>query len=173
MATTVTTGVTIGVGSLAAGAAVAAAGAVGLGLLGVAHLFRRDNNKSYGNSHGHGHGYGYGHRHRRTAEEDEAAISNILNLIRQEDITGCGLKFMCELARRERASEELALEELSVLSLVGTVVTPDEGPQPEGAVGEYTRAKALGMEGGNCSEAYPLCALNGTQLMETVMAYLP
>ncbi|XP_066946839.1 uncharacterized protein [Macrobrachium rosenbergii] len=160
-------GLTVGSGSIVAGAATAVAGAVGLGFLGVASIFRR---RSRSRSK-HRPSGGYGRRRRRAAKKKTVAIGNSLRLIRQEDVTGCGLKFMCELAKRDPG--ELTVEELSVLSLVGPVVKPGEGLMPDGAVGDYMRAKALGQAGGSCSEAYPLCTFSGTQLMEIVVGFLP
>ncbi|XP_064115257.1 uncharacterized protein LOC135221407 [Macrobrachium nipponense] len=161
-------GLTIGSGSIVAGAATAVAGAVGLGFLGVASIFRR---RSRSRSKHRPTG-GYGRRRRRAAKNKKnVAIGNSLRLIRQEDVTGCGLKFMCELAKRDPTG--LTVEELSVLNLVGPVVRPGEGLLPDRAIDDYRRAKALGQGGGSCSEAYPLCAFSGSQLMETVSGFLP
>lgn len=136
------TGIVIGIGTggaaLAAGAA-ATAGAVGLGLLGLAALSRGRDRSSDGYGHGHEHGYS---RHRRHALEDKKyspkskkpkfsrpdikdfleeyedspeALERALQEIKSQDLSGCGLKMMCDLAQRD----SLTVEELAVLDLVG------------------------------------------------------
>ncbi|XP_042877367.1 uncharacterized protein LOC122256622 [Penaeus japonicus] len=162
--TTVTVGVLGGAG-LAAAAAVA--GAVGLGLLALAGAGRRSNRRRNGHRR-------YGREAGEAGAQDEEwpALENLLQDVRRQDTTGCGRRLLCELAQEDE--EALSLEELEILSLVGPDVTPGEGLLPPGgASGEFARARAFGRDGGDCGAAFPLCPLNGTQLMDSVMAYLP
>ncbi|XP_042877374.1 uncharacterized protein LOC122256626 [Penaeus japonicus] len=105
-------------------------------------------------------------------DEEWPALENLLHGVRQGHDVGCGRRLLCELAQEDE--EALSLEELEILSLVGPDVTPGEGLLPPGgASGEFARARAFGRDGGDCGAAFPLCPLNGTQLMDSVMAYLP
>ncbi|XP_042877366.1 probable H/ACA ribonucleoprotein complex subunit 1 [Penaeus japonicus] len=186
-----TTTTTVAVGGLGLGLGAAAlAGAVGLGLAAVAFGGRnRGGNKGgyrggYGHHGGGGYGHhgggGYGHhggyggyhRRRRSVEDESEALDNLMALIRQEDVTGCGLKLMCELGAAPE--DELTVEELSIMHLVGPIVKPGEGVLPSGsATTHYRDAKTFGQEGGECAKEFPMCPLNRAQLMETVMNYLP
>ncbi|XP_071531596.1 uncharacterized protein [Panulirus ornatus] len=162
-----TTYVTIGALS-ASYAAAAVAGAVGLGVAGLAigRSLRRDRDHGgYGGQRG-----GY-HRRRRSEKEESAALENLMELIREEDVTGCGKRLVCELAAAD--DQRLTVEELSILNLVGPAVKPGEGLLPKGATWEYRAARGFGQTSGDCGQAFPMCALNGTQLMDTVMAFLP
>ncbi|KAK7075135.1 hypothetical protein SK128_009533 [Halocaridina rubra] len=171
--TTITLG-TLGAGGLAAALAggAALAGAIGLGVAGIAALVhKKEGNRGYRGGKRRGHG-GHGHyRGKRSVEDESAALQNLLQVIRAEDVTGCGMKLVCELAGlREEALME---EELAILDLVGPVVRPGEGLLPPGGAGDYKAAKMYGLQQGNCSQAFPLCPLNGTELMGAVMNYLP
>ncbi|KAG7173306.1 putative DM4/DM12 family-like protein 29, partial [Homarus americanus] len=153
----------------------------GLGLAGLA-LYgasgRSGGNRGYGgySHHGgyggghHGGSYGY-HRRRRSPEEDSAALENLMEVIRAEDVSGCGRRLVCELAANNQQS--LTVEELSILNLVGSSVKPGEGVLPRGASQEYKEARGLGEAGGDCDKVFPKCPLTGAQLMGAVMAYLP
>nr|XP_053644746.1 uncharacterized protein LOC128697213 [Cherax quadricarinatus]XP_053644747.1 uncharacterized protein LOC128697213 [Cherax quadricarinatus] len=178
-------GITIGAGgaAAAAAAAIAAAGAVGLGALGVAALSRRrSRSRGHRNTYGgYRNTYG-GSRHRRSGrrrhrnrygrnveKEPQVELEEALNKIRKTDVTGCGLRLVCDLA----ATDRLSVEELAILQLIGPTVKPGEGLLPPGASGEYKQAKWYGESGGDCHEAFPDCPYNGTQLMNIVMDYLP
>ncbi|KAK4305702.1 hypothetical protein Pmani_022409 [Petrolisthes manimaculis] len=200
MATTTTV---TSVGLLGGGlAAAAVAGAVGLGLAGLALAGkgRRGGNKGYGyGGYGHGGGggggYGYGggyghHRGRRATdvydEEDidddvvdddndegqRVHIENVLEMVKAQDVTGCGRRLVCELGSAD--PRRLTVEELSILNLVGDGVVPGEGVLPPGgASGHFKTARGWGESGGDCGLAYHTCPLNGKQLMQLVMEYLP
>lgn len=104
--------------------------------------------------------------------DTEWRMQNALELVRAEDVTGCGMRLVCELAGQEE--EDLVQEELAILALLGPDVKPGEGVLPPGgARGEYLQARNFGAQGGDCGAAFPMCPLNGSQLMDTVMAYLP
>ncbi|XP_064115254.1 uncharacterized protein LOC135221404 [Macrobrachium nipponense] len=161
--------ITIGAAGLAAGAAaVAVAGAVGLGLAGVAALFsrrggtRRKNKKHQKKTYS---------RYGREDDDGQDNLKRMMELIRREDVTGCGLRLMCELAAEN--PRDLIDEEMAILDLVGAPLTPGEDIRGLGALGEYREAKALGLSHGSCGKTYFMCPLNGTQLMETVMGFLP
>ena len=119
-------------------AAAALAGALGLGL--AAHVLRgrggRDNDNrykhnggydSYSHSGYHDSGYqdsGYGHhgkRRRRRREiksqSDDERLSQLLEVIRREDVTECGLRLVCDLA--SVPIEELTEDEIAILELIG------------------------------------------------------
>ncbi|XP_037782935.1 uncharacterized protein LOC119579263 [Penaeus monodon] len=184
-----TTTTTVAVGGLGLGLGAAAlAGAVGLGLAAAAAAAfggrNRGGNKGgyrghhgggyghHGGGYGHHGGYGGYHRRRRSVEEDSEALDNLMALIRQEDVTGCGMRLMCELGAAPE--DELTVEELSILHLVGPIVKPGEGVLPSGsATSQYRNAKDFGREGGECAKAFPMCPLDRAQLMDTVMNYLP
>ncbi|XP_069979348.1 uncharacterized protein [Penaeus vannamei] len=167
MTTTVTTGVVAGTAGGAGLAGLAVAGAVGLGVLGLAALASR----GAGRGSGGGRNKGY-RRGRRSVDDAGRRMQNALELVRAEDVTGCGMRLVCELAGQEE--EDLVQEELAILALLGPDVTPGEGVLPPGgARGEYLQARSFGGRGGDCGAAFPMCPLNGSQLMDTVMAYLP
>ncbi|XP_042203352.1 uncharacterized protein LOC121853348 [Homarus americanus] len=163
--------ITVGAG-IAAAAGVAVAGAVGLGLLGLAAGSRggrrRGGRRRQGNFRRFGREAG---EEVRQQQEEQEALERTLELIRVEDVTGCGLRLMCELAATP--SETLLQEQMAILNLVGPSVRPGEGLLPPGATGDYLAAKSLGAAGGDCGLAFPECPLGGTQLMDQVMAYLP
>ncbi|KAK7075136.1 hypothetical protein SK128_009534 [Halocaridina rubra] len=132
--------------------------------------------KGYGGGGGYGykrHGYAYGNyrRKKRSADEESAAVTNLLQVIRNEDVTGCGLKLVCELAGMRE--EELYEEEIAILNLVGPVVPPGHGLLPPGGAGDYKIARLFGQQHGDCSLAFPLCPFNGTELMGALMSFLP
>lgn len=105
-------------------------------------------------------------------DAEDWRMQNALELVRAEDVTGCGMRLVCELAGQEE--EDLVQEELAILALLGPDVKPGEGVLPPGgARGEYLQARSFGGRGGDCGAAFPMCPLNGSQLMDTVMAYLP
>ncbi|XP_064115258.1 uncharacterized protein LOC135221408 [Macrobrachium nipponense] len=141
-------------------ATVVIGGAVGIGLASIAAHFTR--RSGYGRHH-----YRYG----RSAQDDSSALERTMNLIRQQDFSGCGLKLVCDLA--SMTDDQLASEEMSILSLVGTSIKPGEGLLPTSALQEYQAARGLGEYGYDCALAFPSCPLNSTQLIETVMSYLP
>ncbi|XP_042877382.1 uncharacterized protein LOC122256633 [Penaeus japonicus] len=167
MTTTVTTGVLAGTAGGAGLAGLAVAGAVGLGVLGLAALASRGGGRrNRGGKRRH-----RGRRSNVEAEEDWR-MQNALELVRAEDVTGCGMRLVCELATQEE--EDLVQEELAILAMLGPDVKPGEGVLPPGgARGAYLQARTFGGRGGDCGAAFPMCPLNGTQLMDTVMAYLP
>ncbi|XP_068227491.1 uncharacterized protein [Palaemon carinicauda] len=144
-------------------ASVVLAGAVGLGIASIAaHFTRRGRRNGFGRHH-----YRYG----RSADDDSAAVQKTMNLIRQQDFSGCGLKLVCELASME--GDQLTLEEMDILSLVGTSIKPGEGLLPGSALQEYQAARGLGEYGHDCALVFPSCPFNSSQLIETVMSYLP
>ncbi|KAK4324954.1 hypothetical protein Pmani_004443 [Petrolisthes manimaculis] len=161
----------VGGGGLVAAAAVA--GAVGLGLAGVAALAgigRKGRRRRKGGRRRYGRDVtttGAG------AEEDErAALMRLLEVIKEEDVTGCGRRLMCELA----ASDPTQLEEehLAILDLLEPVVRPGEGLLPPGsAAEEYVRARGVGESGGDCALAYPACPVPPSQLPQLILDYLP
>ncbi|XP_047477990.1 uncharacterized protein LOC125031331 [Penaeus chinensis] len=163
-------------------AAAAAAGAAGLGLLGLGALAvggrrRRGHRGSRGSRKKPSSG-GYQRRRRSVEEalalqeeqEEAEALEAALEIIRERDVSGCGLLLVCDLARRDRS--DLGPEEATVLDLIGPVI-PGTGVFPPGAVGEYRHAKALGQAGVECPEAFPTCPFNGTQLLNTFLTYVP
>ncbi|XP_069979349.1 uncharacterized protein [Penaeus vannamei] len=168
MTTTVTTGVLAGTAGGAGLAGLAVAGAVGLGVLGLAALASRGGGRRNRGGRRKGH-----RRGRRSVDDAEDwRMQNALELVRAEDVTGCGMRLVCELAGQEE--EDLVQEELAILALLGPDVKPGEGVLPPGgARGEYLQARSFGGRGGDCGAAFPMCPLNGSQLMDTVMAYLP
>ncbi|XP_047477322.1 uncharacterized protein LOC125030948 [Penaeus chinensis] len=169
MTTTITTGVLAGTAGGAGLAGLAVAGAVGLGVLGVAALASRGGGRRNRGGRRNGHRRG---RRSTVEDDDDWRMQNALELVRAEDVTGCGMRLVCELASQEE--EDLVQEELAILALLGPDVKPGEGVLPPGgARGEYLQARSFGGRGGDCGAAFPMCPHNGTQLMDTVMAYLP
>lgn len=59
------------------------------------------------------------------------------------------------------------------LTFLRTGVKPGVGFTPRNALHEYKAAKGFGGAGGDCGKVFTGCPLNGTQLVETVMGYLP
>ncbi|XP_064115255.1 uncharacterized protein LOC135221405 [Macrobrachium nipponense] len=175
MTTTTTFGVGIG--------AAALAGAASLGLAGLAvaafHGKRRRGRKGHGYRHGYGHhggggghGYGYhGRKRRRSVEEEEETRERILELIREEDVLDCGMRLVCELGGNDE--DELSMEELAILSLVGPVVQPGEGILPGRASAAYRIARTAGYSQTNCTELYSKCPVDNKNLVEAVMSYIP
>lgn len=163
-----TTAITLGLGGLGGGAALAAAGlatagAVGLGLA-AAGAFRRGGRRRGGRRGGRRHG-------RDVEEESESEVlQRVLSLIRQQDVTGCGMRLVCELAGI--AEEDLDEEQMAILNLVEPRIKPGEGVLPPGGFGDYKIAKTMGQTHENCSTSFPLCSLNGNQLMEVVNSYV-
>ncbi|XP_066959362.1 uncharacterized protein [Macrobrachium rosenbergii] len=170
MTTTTTFGVGIG--------AAALAGAASLGLAGLAvaafHGRRRRGRKGHrGHGYGHhgGHGYGYHGRKRRSVEEEEETRERILELIREEDILDCGMRLVCELGGSDE--DELSMEEIAILSLVGPVVRPGEGILPGTASAAYRIARTAGYSQTNCTELYSKCPVDSKNLVEAVMSFIP
>ncbi|XP_064088314.1 uncharacterized protein LOC135202784 [Macrobrachium nipponense] len=160
------TTITLGIGSVAAAGAVAAvaAGAVGLGLAAVANLFGERNRHYY-------HGVYRGRRQAQepdeeveegksgTGEEDESvALERLLDLIRSQDVTGCGLRLMCDLANRNE--NELDALRLGILNLVEPLPKPGEGILPSGGAGDYKMSRFHGQSGEDCFSLYPSCPLS-------------
>ncbi|XP_069979347.1 uncharacterized protein [Penaeus vannamei] len=161
-------------------AAAAAAGAAGLGLLGLGALAvgGRRRRRGHRGSRKKPSSGGYSRRRRSVEEalalqeeqEEAEALEAALEIIREKDVSGCGLLLVCDLARRDRG--DLGPEEATVLDLIGPA-TPGTGVFPPGAVGDYRYAKALGQAGVACPEAFPSCPFNGTQLLDTFLTYVP
>lgn len=104
--------------------------------------------------------------------EEQLELTETLELIRQHDTAGCGKRLMCELGGMKQ--DELTIEELSILNLVrppGSDVR--DSVSTNQASLEYLDAKTRGQKGEKCGNVYPLCTLNGKQLMTIVMDYLP
>ncbi|CAL4067423.1 unnamed protein product [Meganyctiphanes norvegica] len=101
--------------------------------------------------------------------EEQLELQETLELIRKHDTTGCGKRLMCELANMDQ--EQLTVEELSILNLVSH--NTQSGVRPNQASQEYLDAKTKGQQGEDCGQVYPLCKMNGKQLMSIVMDYLP
>ncbi|XP_068227504.1 uncharacterized protein [Palaemon carinicauda] len=153
------------------GAAGLAAGAVGLGVAGLAALLsRRGGNRKKQRKH-HKKTKTTHTRYGRGDDDGQDNLERMMDLIRREDVTGCGLRLMCELAKEDPG--DLIGEEMAILDLVGTPLLPGEDVRGLGALGEYREAKAVGLNQGSCGQTYFMCPLNGTQLMDTVMGFLP
>ncbi|XP_066953763.1 uncharacterized protein [Macrobrachium rosenbergii] len=160
--------------------AAAIAGAIGLGIAGLAVLHSerkgdRRKNKKRRNNLGGLRQDSYrrrGARVRRAVSGDSAtAVQNLLQVIREEDVTGCGLKLVCELAGAR--AEELGTEERAILDLIGPAVPPGEGLLASGGARDYMWAKAFGQQRGNCAQAFPDCHFSGAEIMATVRNFLP
>ncbi|XP_037782946.1 uncharacterized protein LOC119579274 [Penaeus monodon] len=133
-------------------ATIFVAGAVGLSIASFAAILTRGQ-------------YRYG----RSIREDSAALERTMALIRQEDVTGCGMRLVCELG----ALPDRGAHEDAILELVGRVPPgTDLRAAGETALGQYRLSRALGEGGGDCARAFPLCPFNGTQLMQTVSGYV-
>ncbi|KAF2359414.1 Protein of unknown function DM4/12 [Trinorchestia longiramus] len=178
-------------------AAAALAGAVALGIGALALSKRRKSHgygHGYGHGHGHGHGGGHGHHghssdhgydrsdvtkaarygHKRRKREvvgnEQQRGEMLMQVIRQQDTTGCGLKMVCQLAALDE--DELAEEELAVMNLV-QFVPPGESRLPTSGADDYHTALSMGRTGGNCTHVYASCPIDGIRIMDTVMAFLP
>lgn len=103
-----TTVVVSGVG-LAAAAAVA--GAVGLGLAGAAALGRGRRRRKGGRRR-----YGRDVTGAGDAEDERAALLRLLEVIREEDVSGCGRRLVCHLAASDRS--QLPEEHLAIMDLL-------------------------------------------------------
>ncbi|XP_037788438.1 uncharacterized protein LOC119583805 [Penaeus monodon] len=114
MTTTVTTGVLAGTAGGAGLAGLAVAGAVGLGVLGLAALASRGGGRRNRGGRRKGHRRG---RRSSVEDADDWRMQNALELVRAEDVTGCGMRLVCELASQEE--EDLVQEELAILALLG------------------------------------------------------
>ncbi|XP_047477191.1 uncharacterized protein LOC125030899 [Penaeus chinensis] len=145
-------------------AAAFVVGAVGLGIASVARTlanirFRRR----------------YHHRYGRSIREDAAALERTMALIRQEDVTGCGMRLVCELGARPARDRDAHGD--AILELVGTLppgsdlhaLSAGEGVS---ALQEYRRARSLGERGHDCEKAFRFCPFNGTELMSAVVGYV-
>ncbi|XP_037783344.1 uncharacterized protein LOC119579531 [Penaeus monodon] len=143
-------------------AAAFVVGAVGLGVASVARTlanirFRRR----------------YHYRYGRSLGGDAAALERTMALIRQEDVTGCGMRLVCELG----ALPARGAREDAILELVGTLppgsdlraLSTGEGVS---ALEEYRRARSLGERGHDCEKAFRFCPFNGTELMSAVVGYV-
>jgi len=105
--------------------------------------------------------------------EEQLELQETLEIIRQHDKAGCGKRLMCELAGMNQ--EELSIEELSILNLVsynGNSVLRGGAATSQASL-EYLEARTRGQSGEYCGNVYPLCTLNGKQLMNIVNEYLP
>ncbi|KAK7068904.1 hypothetical protein SK128_012583 [Halocaridina rubra] len=162
-----TTVTTIGIGGLGL-AGLAAAGAAAAGAIGLAAIAGRV--------------FGGGRRGRRRGREvqdnnvpEAEILERTLTLIRQQDITGCGLRLVCELAGLNE--EELDEEQKAILSLVDMANdhrhTPGEGILPSLGATDYKAARTVGIMQGDCGTSFPMCSLNGTELMQVIGHYLP
>ncbi|XP_037788472.1 uncharacterized protein LOC119583826 [Penaeus monodon] len=112
--TTITVGLLAGTAGGAGLAGLAVAGAVGLGVLGLAALASRGGRRRHRGGRRRHH-----HRGRRSSVEvdTEWRMQNALELVRAEDVTGCGMRLVCELASQEE--QDLVQEELAILALLG------------------------------------------------------
>ncbi|XP_068246310.1 uncharacterized protein [Palaemon carinicauda] len=171
---------TLGAGSfvaLAGGTAIA--GAIGLGIAGLAVLLSRQKDyrkkqqkkERYQQNSANQQDSYYRRTSRGKRAAKSSAVNNLLQVIREEDVTGCGLKLVCELAGT--TEEELGTEERAILDLIGPIVPPGEGLLPSGGARDYMLAKAFGQQYGNCTQAFPNCHLQGTDIMANVMNFLP
>ncbi|KAK7068906.1 hypothetical protein SK128_012585 [Halocaridina rubra] len=167
MTTTIAVGFS-GVGLAAAGAV--AAGAVGLGLLALAgrRRSRSRSPKPYASS-------GYHKKRRETQrkkatslnkDSEEKILQRAVTLIRKQDVTGCGMKLVCELAGLNE--DELTADQREILKLVDKLPNEDGG-----GITDYKAALEVGRSLSSCSQTFPLCSLTGTQLMQTIDSYLP
>ncbi|KAK4308965.1 hypothetical protein Pmani_019384 [Petrolisthes manimaculis] len=144
-----------------------AAGAIGMAIYGLAvyrrrrALTRRSRNRNARR---------YNRRYYRSTSEDTPALERVMEGIRKQDVSGCGLRLVCELA--SRTHQDLAMEEWAILDLVGNGVKGGDG-DGDGALQQYKTARGVGEKGGNCGTSFPYCPLTGTQLMHSIMAYLP
>ncbi|XP_027227909.1 uncharacterized protein [Penaeus vannamei] len=138
-------------------ATIFAAGAVGLSIASLAAVLKQP--------------YGYrNRRYGRSVRGDSAALERTMALIRQEDVTGCGMRLVCELG----ALPARGAHEDAILELVGRLPPgTDLRAAGETALGQYRLSRALGEGGGDCARAFPLCPFNGSQLMQTVSGYVP
>ncbi|XP_047477920.1 probable H/ACA ribonucleoprotein complex subunit 1 [Penaeus chinensis] len=175
-----------GAGAAAASATAAFSGAVNLGLLsfgggrGGFGGFRGGRGGGFrGRGRGRGRG-GFGggglffSRFTRDVgeDEDEDTHGRLIEIISDQDESGCGKRLVCELAAAEAEDErQLLMEELAILEFVGDIV-PGEDLRAQGAALDYKLAKERGMEGRDCGLLYPSCIYNGTEIMTSVLAYL-
>ncbi|XP_071531603.1 uncharacterized protein [Panulirus ornatus] len=144
---------------LASAGYLAVAGALGLSIASLVSSFTR--RRFRGRSR---------YRFRRSVHGGSRALERTMELIRREDVTGCGMRLLCELARLRQ--DHITGEEQAILDLVGPAIDPWSGVSPRGALQEYKTAKGFGEAGGDCGKVFSLCPLNGTQLMETVLGYV-
>ncbi|XP_045599670.2 uncharacterized protein [Procambarus clarkii] len=110
-------------------------------------------------------------RYGRETKNSKNNLSGLLEMVRAQDVTGCGRRLMCELAA---IPEDIELPELArdILELVGPAVRPGEGVLPPGATGEYLEAKSYGHYGGNCGQKYFTCPEDGRHLLGMVLDQL-
>ncbi|KAK7068907.1 hypothetical protein SK128_012586 [Halocaridina rubra] len=99
-------------------------------------------------------------------ESEEKVLQRALNLIRQQDVTGCGMKLVCELAGLRE--EDLSEEQRSILTLVDQV--PNDG---KGGISDYKRAMGMGEANWNCGKYFSMCTVSGRELMQTIDYFLP
>ncbi|XP_037783627.1 probable H/ACA ribonucleoprotein complex subunit 1-like protein [Penaeus monodon] len=105
-------------------------------------------------------------------DEDEDTHGRLMEIISDQDESGCGKRLVCELAAAEAEDErQLLMEELAILEFVGDIV-PGEDLRAQGAALDYKLAKERGREGRDCGLLYPSCIYNGTEIMTSVLAYL-
>ncbi|XP_063606311.1 probable H/ACA ribonucleoprotein complex subunit 1 [Penaeus indicus] len=176
-----------GSGAAAASASAAFSGAINLGLLsfgggrGGVGGFRggrgggfRGRGRGRGNGGFQGVGGFFLSRFGRDVgeDEDEDTHGRLMEIISDQDESGCGKRLVCELAAAEAEDErQLLMEELAILKFVGDIV-PGEDLRAQGAALDYKLAKERGMEGRDCGLLYPSCIYNGTEIMTSVLAYL-
>ncbi|XP_042203351.1 uncharacterized protein LOC121853347 [Homarus americanus] len=109
-------------------------------------------------------------RNRRDMLGDEdTRVNSLLELVRAQDVTGCGKKLVCELAAQPE--DRLPDVARNVLNLVRSVVKPGEGLLPPGAAGEYLEAKNHGLLGLDCAQEYPVCPYDGQHLRNLMMTF--
>ncbi|XP_042877371.1 probable H/ACA ribonucleoprotein complex subunit 1 [Penaeus japonicus] len=161
-----------------AASASAVAGAISLGFAGLANFGGGFFGGRGGGGRGGGRGRGRfnrrrgGRRGREVGDNPQAAHNRLMDVIAQEDETGCGKRLVCELAAVEAEEErQLLMEELAILEFVGDI-TPGEDLTSHASALEYKLAKRHGMEGRDCGFLYPSCIYNGTEIMSSVLAYL-
>ena len=122
--------ISLGAGLATVAPAALIAGAVGLGLAGLAYEFRRRNRslnsyiyRDIGNNRGRWYRRRSGRDVRRLQKNrdlaEEERLEHLLQVIREEDFSECGLKLVCELAASP--STELTVEGKGILNLVGLV----------------------------------------------------
>ncbi|XP_053650768.1 uncharacterized protein [Cherax quadricarinatus] len=118
-----------------------------------------------------GGGNALGRRGKRSIHEESAALENVMEEIRAQDVSGCGRRLVCELAATDL--RRLTVQELSILNLVGPSVLPRKYLSSGAASGEYRAARGVGEAGLDCGQIFTTCPLSGSQLRIAVLALLP
>lgn len=93
-----------------------AAGAIGMAIYGLAVYRRR---RAFNRRSRLRNGRRYHRRYYRSTSEDSPTLEHVMEGIRKQDVSGCGLRLVCELA--SRTHHDLAMEEWAILDLVGLV----------------------------------------------------